>query len=319
MIISIVILMAVLLDRLLGEPKRFHPLVGFGNMAHFLEKWLNPKPRHQHKIQIFIGTLATLFLLATFIAILLYLLFYIEPDILVLAFISVVILYFCIAYQSLVEHVKRISQALINNDIDAARKAVGMIVSRDTQALTEQEITSAAIESALENTNDAVFAPLFWFAIAGLPGVIVFRIINTLDAMWGYRTERYNYFGRFAAKLDDLLNFIPARLSALTFAIVGDTASALKCWKTQASVWKSPNAGVVMATGSGALNFRLGGAATYHNEIEERPILGAGEKPQAKDIARTLDLIRHSLFLWVLIALLSNAAIYYFLLQTSDA
>jgi adenosylcobinamide-phosphate synthase len=122
--------------------------------------------------------------------------------------------------------------------------------------------------------------------------------------MWGYKTPRHYYFGWAAARLDDVLDYIPARLTALTYAILGNSQLALRCWKTQAPLWDSPNAGPVMAAGAGSLNIKLGGAARYQEEWHERPVLGAGVAPIANDIERALALVRHGVYLWLAIFLI---------------
>jgi adenosylcobinamide-phosphate synthase len=162
----------------------------------------------------------------------------------------------------------------------------------------------------LENGNDAVFGALFWFALAGAPGVVAYRLANTLDAMWGYRTARYLRFGWAAARLDDLLNYVPARLTALTYAAAGRFERALACWRAQAGAWESFNAGPVMAAGAGALGVRLGGAAVYHGAPKERPPLGEGDAPGARDIRRALALVRRGVWLWLGALLAIGAAVH---------
>jgi adenosylcobinamide-phosphate synthase len=155
----------------------------------------------------------------------------------------------------------------------------------------------------LENGNDAIFSTLFWFALLGGPGAVMFRLANTLDAMWGYRTPRFLHFGWAAARFDDVLNYVPARLTAISYALLGKCRQALTCWRTQAAAWDSPNAGPVMATGAGSLGVQLGGAARYHGEWEQRPALGSGVRPGATDIARGVSLVRHAQWLWCAVLL----------------
>lgn len=139
----------------------------------------------------------------------------------------------------------------------------------------------------------------FGFLFAGGTGALLFRLANTMDAMWGYKTPRFFYFGWAAARFDDALNYIPARLTALTYALLGNTKLALRCWKSQAPTWDSPNAGPVMSSGAGALNVKLGGAARYFGEWHERPVLGAGNPPVLNDIERALALVRHGVYIWL--------------------
>ncbi len=279
-------LAAVLLDRWLGEPRRWHPLVGFGNLASMLEKKLNN--RH-----IASGLLAWLLVVGPWVA----LAFWLRPF--APFAVDVALLYFALGAQSLAEHAEAVARPLREGRLDEAQTRVGWMVSRETSQLDESGVAKAGVESVLENGNDAIFGALFWFALLGGPGALLFRLANTLDAMWGYRTERYNLFGRFAARFDDLLNWLPARLTALTYALLGRTRTALACWKAQAPGWESPNAGPVMSAGAGSLGVQLGGAAIYHGQLEQRPPLGTGPAPVAADLGRAIALIRHSLYLWL--------------------
>ncbi|MNF35034.1 cobalamin biosynthesis protein [compost metagenome] len=151
-----------------------------------------------------------------------------------------------------------------------------------------------------------MFAALFWFAVAGAPGVVLYRLSNTLDAMWGYRTPRFERFGWAAARIDDVLNYLPARLTALTYALLGQSRRALGCWRRQAPQWDSPNAGPVMAAGAGALGVELGGAAIYHGEVHQRPTLGEGAPADAESIAGALSLLRRGVLLWLVLILLGG-------------
>ncbi len=281
-------LAAVLADRLLGEPRRFHPLVGFGRLAAALESRLNRRTLPA-------GLLAWLLAVGPWVA----LAFWLRP--LAPFAVDAVLLWFALGAQSLCRHAEAIAQPLQEGRLDEARRRVGWIVSRETATLDAAGVAKAGVESVLENGNDAVFGALFWFALLGGPGALLFRLANTLDAMWGYRTERYNLFGRCAARLDDALNWLPARLTALTYALLGQTRQALACWQAQAPAWDSPNAGPVMATGAGSLGVQLGGAAIYHGREEIRPPLGAGRPPQAADLGRAVALVRQGLWLWLAI------------------
>ena len=279
-------LAAVLLDRLLGEVRRFHPLVGFGALVAAIEKRLNNR-------RLSSGLLAWLLVVLPFVGLALLL----RPS--APFAVDVVLLYFALGAQSLCEHAEAIAKPLREGHLDEARQRVGWIVSRETSALDESGVAKAGVESVLENGNDAIFGTLFWFALLGGPGALLFRLANTLDAMWGYRTERFNLFGRPAARIDDALNWLPARLTALTYALLGQTRNALTCWRAQAPGWDSPNAGPVMSAGAGSLGVQLGGAAIYHGQVEIRPPLGSGPPPVAADLGRAISLIRHSLWLWL--------------------
>lgn len=282
---ALIMLAAVALDWVLGEPRRGHPLIGFGRLASALERWLYRPTR-------LTGLLAWALAVLPWVALAGWL--QTLPGFGPL--FSVWALYFALGHKSLHEHARPVAAALQGGDVAAAREYASRMVSRDSAAI---EPAAAAVESVLENGNDGVFGALFWFAIAGAPGAILFRLANTLDAMWGYRTAHFLSFGWAAARIDDGLSYLPARLTALTYAALGKTRLALACWRTQAPTWDSPNAGPVMSAGAGALGVRLGGPARYQGEWHSRPALGAGDSPEAADIERALTLVRHGVWLWL--------------------
>lgn len=281
---------ALLLDHWLGEPRRWHPLVGFGRLASYLENTLNCAGlRRWRGVLAWSLAVMPLTCMAWLLASL--------P--VVGWLVSLILLYLAIGLRSLAEHAGPVSTALQQGDLAGARLRVSYMVSRQTGELDEQGVVRATTESVLENGSDAVFAALFWFALLGAPGVVLYRLANTLDAMWGYRNSRFAEFGWAAARLDDLLNYLPARLVALTYAICGNTRAALHCWRHQAPRWDSPNAGPVMAAGAGALGIRLGGAAVYHGELHERPTLGTGRPAEPGDIASAMRLVYRGVWLWI--------------------
>lgn len=285
---------AVLLDRWCGEPRRWHPLVGFGRVAAALERRLNQGAAARRCAVGGAAVAALVLLPAAAVALLLWQL----PTGAALL-LHTLLLAFAIGARSLHDHLHPIAAALSHGDVAQARRLTSRIVSRDTAEAAPDELAKAAVESALENGNDAVFGALFWFALAGGPGALAFRLANTLDAMWGYRSARYAAFGWAAARFDDLLNWVPARLTAASYAALGETRRAWRCWRAQAPAWPSPNAGPVMAAGAGALGLALGGEARYDGRWEQRPPLGQGRAAQADDIVRALRLVDRTLLLWL--------------------
>lgn len=296
----------VALDLLLGETPRWHPLVGFGRLAHVLERRLNRG-----------GGLFWRGLLAWGLAVLplTLLAFCLSRSATAGLLVHAVLLYFCIGLRSLRDHTVPIAAALARGDLAQARLLTARIVSRDTRQADAADLSKAGVESLLENGNDAVFGTLFWFVVAGGPGALAFRLANTLDAMWGYRTERFLRFGCVAARIDDALNWVPARLTALSYVILGrsvdDKRRAWRCWRAQAPAWSSPNAGPVMASGAGALGLALGGAAVYHGAIEHRPALGAGRVATGTDILRAWRLVAMTAALWMSALAMAGAGVYF--------
>ncbi|GAB3626363.1 cobalamin biosynthesis protein [Pandoraea terrae] len=291
-------LLGVMLDAWLGEPRRWHPLVGFGKFANGVEAWLNQDLATPARTAMARGMWAWLLLLAPLTLAALALTFL--PGWLGVVW-QALALYMALGARSLRDHVMPIGRALAAGDLGHARALTARIVSRDTDDAAPEALARAAIESTLENGNDAIFGALFWFAVAGAPGVVLFRLANTLDAMWGYRTPQFLYFGRPAARIDDVLNWIPARLTALSYALLGNTRDALQCWRAQAPAWSSPNAGPVMAAGAGSLGVLLGGPARYDGEWEARPPLGCGAVPSGAHIAAAWHLVSRALWLWLVL------------------
>jgi adenosylcobinamide-phosphate synthase len=298
--LTLCVLLALCLDKIIGEAERFHPLVGFGNIAKRIEAHFNKGAKLKLK-----GALALILCIVP-LSVLGYLLStLLRDDLFAEIIFSSFILYITIGWRSLLEHGKAVYEALEKHDLSLAREAVSRIVSRDCDELNETEIAVAATESILENGADAIFAAIFWFLVAGVPGVICYRLANTLDAMWAYKNKRFLKFGWAAARFDDALNYFPARLTAISYALMGHTRNALSCWFRQAKIWKSPNAGPVMAAGAGALQVSLGGKAIYQGTTHLRPLLGLRlsqhTRANAKSIKEACKLVNKAVLLWTLV------------------
>ncbi|MGF6276329.1 adenosylcobinamide-phosphate synthase [Massilia sp. UYP11] len=300
--IALLLVAGVALDLLLGETRRWHPLVGFGKLAGFIERRLN-----HGQSRLARGSLAWA------LAVLPLSLLCLALTDLAGAWLHAVLLYVCVGLRSLRDHTLPIHAALCAGELAQARTLTARIVSRDTAHADESDLAKASAESLLENGNDAVFGTLFWFILLGGPGAVLFRLANTLDAMWGYRSERFNLFGRCAARIDDALNYLPARLTALSYVLLAGSgrARAWRCWRAQAPAWSSPNAGPVMASGAGALGVSLGGAAVYDGEVEQRPPLGLGPAACAGDILRAWRLVLRTTWLWAGVVCLLAAGVSY--------
>jgi adenosylcobinamide-phosphate synthase len=215
-----------------------------------------------------------------------------------------------VALRSLHDHVAAVAKPLQAGDIDGARAAVSRIVGRDPTALDEAGIARAAIESLAENASDGIVAPMFWGALFGLPGIFAYKAINTLDSMIGHRTERHEAFGSAAARIDDVANFIPARLTGFLFVLLATRrAEALSCMTRDARRHRSPNAGWPEAAMAGALGVRLSGPRIYHGSITNEPWLNDGARdPGAGDIVEGLSIYRRAMLLLAgLLAILSFA------------
>ena len=263
-------------DRLLGEPpSSVHPVVAFGRVMRRVERSLYRDCRASgvaHALMgagvgVAAGGLVGSTAIATWVA---------------------------VAGRALGEAATAVGGALVAGDLDRARALVPALVGRDPSALDEKEIARAVVESVAENTVDAVVAPALWAAVAGGPGALGYRAVNTLDAMVGHRSARYENYGWASARLDDVAGWVPARATAALVAVVRP-ASAGAVWaavRTQAPAHPSPNAGVAEAAFAAALGLRLGGENRYGDRIELRPPLGTGRPAEAGDIARAVALSR---------------------------
>jgi adenosylcobinamide-phosphate synthase len=276
------------LDTLLGDPRRFHPVAGFGRAAGALERRLYRPERAAGAahtalavgVPVLAGVAATV---AT------------RRHPLGRAVLVAAGTWTVLGGRTLRHEAMIIGKALRRADIPAARRRLGHLCGRDPSALDEPELARATVESVAENTSDAVVAPLFWGAVAGLPGLLGYRAANTLDAMVGHRSPRYERFGTAAARLDDVLNLVPSRLSALlTIAAApiasGDRGRAWRIWRRDRRDHPSPNAGQCESAMAGALGVRLGGRNVYFGRCEVRPFLGDGPRPEAPHIRRAVRL-----------------------------
>ena len=308
--ITLVIALALLLDRLLGEPKKFHPLIGFGNVAAWFEKKLNHYPDGKHTI--FYGALAWLTIVVPLpVAIYWTGHFIIEYAIennqslltlklLALLFDSV-LLYLIIGLTSLKQHAMQIYRPLSDGDLPMARHFTGYLVSRDTSALSTQQMSRATVESMLENGHDAVIASLFYYAIGGIELALIHRLANTLDAMWGYKNKRFNDFGCFTARMDDVLGFVSGKVTVCCYAIQGKLLSSVRNAFVQGNQYKSHNGGWVMAAGATVLNIKLGGSAIYHGKTHYSVQLGEGDNVTLQDIVRSITLVQRASLVLLLV------------------
>lgn len=293
-------------DRLLGDPERLpHPVVLFGKVIAAGEHRLN-KGNHR-KIK---GAVMSLSLTIVTFAITAVILLAAErlSDIAAIV-IQAVLIFYCLAGQTLIKEVKGVFKAL-DISLDCGRRQVSRIVGRDTSQLPDNEVRKAALETLAENLSDGVIAPVFWLIILGVPGMVAYKMVNTLDSMIGYRTERYKDFGMMAARTDDVANFIPARLTALLMVLVAGRPSLLKFVATNGRKHASPNSGYPEAALAGILNCRFGGGHTYFNEYFYKPYIGDNERQlTTEDMKKAVKTSRRSELVMLLITLAAETAL----------
>ena len=266
------LLLGWLLDFIFGDPSRLpHPIVWFGKMISWGEHRLNKGSHRMAKGAV----MAICFILLVFFVV--WGLKRLVPNVILWLILDTIIIFYCLAGTTLIREVREVFLAL-DRSLDEGRKQVARIVGRDTSQLSAQEVRTAALETLAENLSDGVIAPLFWFALLGTPGMLAYKMVNTLDSMIGYRTERYKDFGCWAAHIDDVANYIPARLTALLMVIASGKLSLLKfVWKNGCK-HASPNSGYPEAALAGILNCRFGGPHYYFGELFDKPFIGENDR-----------------------------------------
>ena len=284
------ILLALILDAFLGEPvwiwsKIPHPTVLMGRIIKWCELKYNNGINRKNKGILFIASMVI------FLGIFGYLIEKLPFS----AIWKILIVAILLSHKSLTEHVTAVSLGLQKN-LSQGRTAVAMIVGRDTANLAETDIARSAIESAAENFSDGIIAPLFWFLIGGLPGILIYKFVNSSDSMIGYKNIQYNQFGWAAARLDDLLNWIPARLSGLLICIVHQNNSALNIMWRDAKLHRSPNAGWPESAMAGVLDVSISGPRSYEGVIKNYPFVNVDGKKKltAVDIDNAVDVLWRS-------------------------
>ena len=275
------------LDALLADPRRGHPVAAFGAVAARAERVLNNGSRLSGTIYT-VGLVGGAGLAGAGLA-------HAAQRPGRLAGLTALATWSVVGGTTLRREAETMHRLLADGQLEAARDRLPHLCGRDPSSLDIPGLARATVESVAENTSDAVVGPLFWGAIAGVPGLLAYRAVNTLDAMVGHKSERYLRFGWAAARLDDAANLLPARLTAL-LAVVrapvvdGRPSAAFKVWRRDGSKHPSPNAGPVEAAFAGALGRTLGGRLTYSGRVEDRPLLGNGPAPSVADIPRAARL-----------------------------
>ena len=274
------LLLGWLLDLLIGDPAWLpHPVVGYGKMISFGEHRLNKGTHRKLK-----GALMAIVLISMVFAVAYFGLSILPPFGRV--GVDLILIFYCLAGTTLIREVRQVFLAL-DRSLDEGRKQVARIVGRDTSELSAQEVRTAALETLAENLSDGVIAPLFWFAILGIPGMLTYKMVNTLDSMIGYRTDRYRDFGCWAAHIDDIANYIPARLTALLMIVAaGEPRLTGFVWRNGRN-HASPNSGYPEAALAGILNCRFGGPHYYFGQLFDKPFIGTNDRPLTTDDMRT--------------------------------
>ena len=291
----IALIIGWLLDLFIGDPARLpHPIVWFGKMIALGEHRLNQGSHRMLK-----GGLMSISLIVLVFAVTWFLCHQLSTIV-----IDAIIIFYCLAGTTLIREVRAVFLAL-DRSLDEGRQQVARIVGRDTSELSAQEVRTAALETLAENLSDGVIAPLFWLAILGVPGMLAYKMVNTLDSMIGYKTERYKDFGCWAAHIDDVANYIPARLTAFLMILATGRLGLLRF------VWKygrnhaSPNSGYPEAALASILNCRFGGPHYYFGQLFDKPYIGDNDRLlNTEDMKKAVRVNRTAEVLMVVLVLL---------------
>ena len=295
------LLAGYLLDLLLGDPAGWpHPVRWFGSLIIFGEARLNKPPARFCKGMILVMVLcAGVWCLFHYLVSLLW-----SFNIPLYLVVSSVFVFYGLANRQLVAEGQAVMDALQSGGEVAGRLQLSRIVGRDTADLSPQQIRIAVLETLSENLSDGVVAPLFYYALAGLPGMMTYKMINTLDSMTGYRDQRYERFGKFAARLDDVVNFIPARLTALLMILVAASPRGARYIFRYGHRHKSPNAGYPEAALAGILDARFGGPNRYGGMVVKKPFIGGNDREVSQRDIRKATVINHRVCLLVVVLII---------------
>jgi len=290
------------LDQLFGDPEKLpHPIVGFGHLILFGEKRLN-----RGNFLFAKGAFMTIFLtVSVYLITHLIISLTTNYNYIFNLLLTAIIVFYCLSARTLRSEVRQVFEAL-EQSTDAGRKQLSRIVGRDTATLQPQQIRSAALETLAENLSDGVIAPLFWFALLGAPGMLAYKMINTLDSMIGYKNDRYFYFGKFAARLDDVANYVPARITAGLMLLVTADLSKISFVLKNGSHHSSPNSGYPEAALAAILNCRFGGPNSYFGKIVDKPFIGSNDRLlQTADMFTAIKVNQYSEIVMVLLVSIS--------------
>lgn len=298
-----------LLDQIFGDPQKLpHLIVGFGKMIAFLEKRFN-----RGKKLIFKGAVVGIVLVLFVFGLSFFLLRWVEEHNLILAIIlKSILVFYSLSALTLRREVRNVFKA-VDRSVEEGRLQLQRIVGRDTATLSPQKIRTSALETLSENLSDGVIAPLFWYALLGVPGMLAYKMTNTLDSMIGYKNERYIYFGRFSARLDDVLNYIPSRLTALLMLVVTGSLKQIALVCDHGKRHTSPNSGYPEAALAFILNCRFGGPNSYFGIMVDKPFIGLNDKVlDTRDMQKSLRI--NLLCEWAMLLLVVAMSIVIFLL-----